>query len=138
MKIKTKYLSLAVILNCILVLDFFNPVFGQTPQDWRLMVPAQLQQEEAVKIALDDLKTFAKDLGIIFNVTDDQESIKSPAIIVGDSSLNKATAGLLNHSEISLQGVNDEQGYEIITSKTKDGKIIVISGSSVIGNVPDG
>ena len=135
MRSKTKSLSLFRVLTFVLGLVFINPVVSQTSRNWQLMVPAQLQQEEAIKVALDDLKSFGKEIGIKFQVTDDQEAIKGNAIIVGGLSLNKTTEALQNNSVITLQGVDDEQGYEIITSKTADGKVMIVAGGSVIGNV---
>jgi len=125
MKSKTKKISQSIVLSLILGLLVGNLAYAQTTQNWQIIVPTQLQKEEAIKVVLNDLKTFGQEIGIEFNVTDDLEAIKSPAIIVGGSSLNKAAAELEKNSVISLQVVDDEQGYEIITNKNEN----------VIGNV---
>ena len=135
MKSKKNSFSQLVVLIFVLGLALISSVIAQKSQNWQLIVPAQLQQEEAVKVALNDLKAFGQEIGIKFNVTEDHEAINGSAIIVGSPTLNKATAELQNNSVISLQGVDDEQGYEIITSKTTDGKVLIIAGNSVIGNV---
>ena len=133
MQKKSKKIS--IILNLILGLLFGNLAYAQATQSWQILVPIQLQKEEAVKVVLNDLRNLGQQVGIDFKVTDDLEAIKSPAIIVGGSSLNKAAAELENNSVISFQVVDDEQGYEIITNKNENGKVMIISGGSVIGNV---
>lgn len=135
MRSKTKSLSLFRVLTFVLGLVFINPVVSQTSRNWQLMVPAQLQQEEAVRVAINDLKTFAKEIGITFQVTDDKAAIKSSSIIVGDQSLNQATARFLRKDLISLKRIDDEQGYEIVTKQIDGKKVLVIASESVIGNV---
>ena len=120
-----------VILTIFLITAFITPSYAQKPMNWQLIVPTQLQKEEAVKVAISDLQTYGKEIGITFNVTDDREVIKSNAIILGNQSLNKATEELQNTAIILLKGVEDEQGYEIITIKIDDRKVMVIAGGSV-------
>lgn len=133
MKNKIKHVSIVFVLVFGIILNIHT--FAQTSQSWQIIIPTQLQKEEAVKVVLNDLQSLGKELNIEFNVKDDREFIKSSAILVGDASLNKVTAKLANNSVIILHGVNDKQGYEIITQKTNNGKIMIIVGSSVIGNV---
>ena len=130
-----KSLSLFFFLTFILGFQFINPAFAQIIQNWQIIVPTQLQNEEAIKVALTDLKTFGKEIGIHFQVTDDKKAIRGSAIVVGDAAINETTAKLSRKNDITLKGVEDPQGYEIITSNTKHGKVMVISGGSVISNV---
>ena len=130
-----KSLSLFFVLTSIIGFQFINPAFAQTIRNWQIIVPAQLQNEEAIKVALTDLQTFGKEIGINFQVTDDTKAIKGPAIVVGDAAINETTAKLSRKNDLTLQGVEDPQGYEIITSNTKHGKVMVIAGGSLIGNV---
>ena len=135
MKSKIKEISQLLVLTLVFGFTILGTMFSQSTQNWQLVVPMQLQKEEAIKVVINDLKTFGQEIGIKFNVTDDRATIKSPAIIVGGSFLNKVTSELQNNSVISTQGVDDEQGYEIITSKTKNSKVMVVAGGSMIGNV---
>ena len=132
---KTKSLTLKVILTLVLGFIFIDQAPGQTTNTWQVMAPVQLQQEEAIKIVLNDLKTYGNEVGITFQVVDDQGAINGPTILVGDPTVNQATAELLNNDQISLKGVDDEQGYEIITQQSDEGKIMIVAGSTVIGNV---
>jgi hypothetical protein len=135
MIIKTKNVSLSLYLALIFVLNFFNLTFAQAPQNWQLIIPTQLQQEESIKIVLNDLQNAGREIGVEFNVTNYQEHIIGSAIIVGNSIVNRKTAELQNRSTISLQGIEDEQGYEIVTKKSGNDKLMIIAGNSVIGNV---
>ncbi len=135
MRSKTKSYPLLFVLIFILELLFIKAVLSQTPGNWNLMVPPQLQQEEAVRVVLNDLKTYGKKIGITFQVTEDEGVLKGPVVIVGNPSINQATAKLLNNDQISLKGVDDEQGYEIVTKQIDGKKVLIIAGQSVIGNV---
>jgi len=135
MKNRTKLFWQSIIIFFVSGLLYTNVLLAQTYQDWQLIIPERLQQQEAVRVALDDLKSFGKQVGIAFLVSDDQQSIKSNVIIVGAPAVNRITEELQNKSIISLQGVEDEQGYEIVTKKSEHGKIMVIAGGSAIGSV---
>ena len=119
MKSRTKKILQLIFLTLTFGFTFLETMFAQTTQNWQLAIPTKLQGEEAVKVVLNDLKTLAKELDIAFNITDDQVPIKNRAIIVGSPTLNKSTAELQKNSEFLLKGVNDEQGYEVITKKNE-------------------
>ena len=135
MKTRTIFLFISATLACVLWVSFFTSAIAQTTQSWQIIIPTKLQQEEAVKVVLSDLQTLGQELNIEINVTDDHVAINNHAIIVGNPSINKITKELQKKSTISLKGVDNEQGYEIITSKTENGKVMVVAGSSMIGNV---
>ncbi len=100
---------------------FINSIVAQTTQNWQIIVPAQLQEEEAIKVVISDLRSYGKEIGIIFQVYDDKSSIKSSAIIVGNAATNKITHQLLRKESIAMKGVDHPQGYEIISTKSKKG-----------------
>ena len=132
---RINHLSLLNVLAIVFASLFVNSTVAQTNQNWQIIVPVALQQEESIKVVIEDLQSYGKDIGITFHVNDDTGSIKSSAIIVGDAATNKKTNQFLRKNEISLEGVDDPQGYEIISIKSKKDKVILISGGSVIGNV---
>ena len=76
MQSKTKSSSQLAIFTLAIGFAFINSAFTWTFQNWQLMVTAQQQQEEAVKVAPYDLEIFAKKVGITFNVPDDHNAIK--------------------------------------------------------------
>ncbi len=135
MRKKTKSFTLTIVLILSFGLIASNLAQSQTAETWQIMVPAQLQQEEAIRVALNDLRTYGKEIGIAFQVVDDQGAIQGPTVLVGDPSINKAITGLLKNDQISLKGVDDEQGYEIITKQINGNKVVLVTGGSVIGNV---
>ncbi|MCK4817598.1 hypothetical protein KA005_17650, partial [bacterium] len=57
------------------------------------------------------------------------------AIVVGASTRNEVTSALLEQGRIKLEGVDNEQGYEIKTIKTDGDRTIIVAGGSVIGDV---
>ena len=57
MQRKLKYSSVWAIYIFALGLFFVNSTSAQTTQNWKIIVPSQLQNEESIKIALNDLQT---------------------------------------------------------------------------------
>jgi hypothetical protein len=104
-------------------------------ENWQLNLGKSLSQDEAIKVAVDDLQKTGKSLGIVFTVVDDQTKSGGNSILVGNPDLHAQTRMLVSEGSLKLQGMLDEQGYEITTINTKNGKTIVLSGGSVIGNV---
>ena len=111
------------------------PVFGQTKENWEIVVSKALMSDEAVKVALDDLEKTGIEFGILFNVVNDHKKMSQNSIIFGNSVRNELTAKLVKKGKIKLHGVDDPQGYEIITTVMNGNKIIVVSGGSLIGDV---
>jgi len=107
--------SLSFFAITIVVLAIGNSTSAQPTQNWQIIVPDQLQNEEAVKVALNDLQTSGNEIGIHFQITDDKKALDGPAIIVGDASTNKTMANISKKYNIDFKGVADPQGYEIIT-----------------------
>jgi len=102
---------------------------------WSIVINKTLQQDEAIRIAVSDLQKTGVELGLSFRIADDEKSPHNNAIIVGDQNRNKLTARLLKSEKISLQGVRNEQGYEIITQIVDGQKRIIVSGGSLLGDV---
>ncbi len=119
----------------IIGLLLFGSLFAQSPQNWQIVVPDEFLQEEAIKVALNDLTTYAEEINVKFEIVDDNTTIKKLAILVGNPSDNKATDLLQKNSSASLKGIDDDQGYEILTYDQGENKRIIIAGNTVIGNV---
>jgi hypothetical protein len=135
MRKKTKSLILISVLILASGLIINNPVQSQIVESWQIVIPKSLQNEEATRVVIEDLKNTAENLEIGLTITDDQAKISQSLIVVGNSSVNMHTRKLQQDGKISLKGVNDDQGYEIITTASGSGKIMVIAGETVIGNV---
>ena len=104
-------------------------------ENWQINLSKSLSNDEAIKVAIDDLQKSANSLGFTFTVVDDQTRPNGNTILVGSSDVNAQTSKLVSQGRVKLQGMLDEQGYEIVTIGTKTSKIIILSGGSVIGNV---
>ena len=126
---------LVTALVCSTILGVVFPVFGQTKDNWQIVVSKALMKDEAVKVALDDLEKTGIEFGILFNVVNDNKKLSQNSIIVGAPDRNGLTAKLVKKGKIKLQGVDDPQGYEIITKVINGNKTIIVSGGSLIGDV---
>ena len=122
-------------LFIFILLFLFAALNAKTSINWQLVIPVKYQNEEAVKLAAADLQEYGRKLGIIFKITDDQAPLSAPAVIIGGPSVNRLSTDLQKRTLFTLKGIDDEQGYEIVTVNGTKGKIMVIAGGDVIGSV---
>ncbi|MFH1739278.1 MAG: hypothetical protein ABIH23_09760 [bacterium] len=108
---------------------------GYAGTEWSILVSAANGEEEGIKVAVADLVNTGKQFDVIFNIDTDTTESFTNAIIVGDTFRNRITADLQEKGIIRLEGVEDPEGYEIITITKDDAKTIVVSGGSVLGDV---
>ncbi|NOY57651.1 MAG: hypothetical protein GXO75_01785 [Calditrichaeota bacterium] len=110
---------------------------GNTQTTWSVILPTDATQEEAIKVVLGDLQNIGKQFGLQFKTVDAGKTISNHSIIVGDPVRNKYTARLVKNGNIQLKGVDDPQGYEIITRDIDidGGREIIVAGGSLIGDV---
>ncbi|MFH1743301.1 MAG: hypothetical protein ABIH23_30210 [bacterium] len=122
---------------CLAITMFLHHPFAadSSTTEWQIVVSEELQRDEAVRVALDDLKETGAAHGLLFTVVDDAKAISGNAILVGEPSRNRIVAQLATDGTIHLQGVSDEQGCEIITKDLDGRKIVVVAGGSIIGDV---
>ena len=110
------------------------PLFGHAQSEWSLLLSRDLQNDAAIAVALEDLKETGIEYGITFSISDiDAEFVN--AILVGSPDRNLKTADLVESRQITLQGIEDPQGYEIVTKVHDGGKVMVVAGGSVMGDV---
>jgi len=108
---------------------------GTARADWHIVVPEQVQQDEAVRVCLEDLRETGNRMGVRFTIVDKQADVPTPAILVGAPARNPQAAAMASRGAISLEGVDDPQGYEIKTAGNGDERMIVVAGGSVVGDV---
>ena len=132
---RTSYSGKATALLLLIVFMFVTISSAQNPAEWQLVIPHDLQQEEAVQVALDDLRSYGEEIGFRFTLVDDTAPVHFPALLIGDIHSNRIIRDLQAGGVVQLRGVADEQGYEIITGKTEGGRFLIISGGGIIGNV---
>ncbi len=125
-----RYLTIFIILTASSL-----QTFSQPNEEWTIVASPESLDDEAVKVALEDLRNTGKKYGITFNVAPDSSNLPANAIVLGNRTRNQITANLYQQGSISLEGINNPDGYEIVTASRGDSKIIVVSGGSVLGDV---
>jgi len=104
-------------------------------ESWTIICSKALQQDEAVSVAVRDLRESGTASGLSFAMAEDRALPATHAILVGDGGRNRLTKKLLQNHTLALQGIKDEQGYEIITREINGRRVIVVAGGSLIGDV---
>ena len=124
-----------IILLLLFLLTLTGPLLSQQNQKWNIIINQSLQKDEAIKVALKDLKETGLQYGLKFTIQNDNKKLSQNSMLVGAPDRNAQTSVLVKKGEIQLQGVSDSQGYEIITNVIGGNKVIVVSGGSILGDV---
>jgi hypothetical protein len=117
------------------LLVFFLPALGLSSENWQIVLSKTLSQDEAIKVALDDLKNTGMDYDISFKLIDDSRGVSGNVILVGNVSENKLTARYVDDGLVKLSKIDNEQGYEITTTTIDGNKTMIVAGGSVLGDV---
>jgi hypothetical protein len=104
---------------------------GQETKVWNIYLSKQLQNDEAIKVALNDLQN----AGLKFTLFEDSKEIAGNSILIGSEKRNELTAKFGKDGKIQLSGITEKQGYEIITKVIDGHKVMIVSGGSIIGDV---
>ncbi len=123
----------AIILNMLLVLFLVTISYAQT--EWSVIISKDQLKDEAIKVSLEDLKETGKEFGLTFNVLNNINKSNKQVIVIGDGDRNNVTASFVKKGKISLEGVTDTEGYEIITKVIDGRKTIIVAGGSIPGDV---
>ncbi|TFG94778.1 MAG: hypothetical protein E4H13_14355, partial [Calditrichales bacterium] len=125
----------SICIRRVLLVLFGLTVSALAGADWQISVNKEMQKDEAVRLALQDLKTTAAGYGIDFEITDDQQPVKDQAILVGGPDRNRQVANLADRQAYHVEVPADTQGYQIRTIIDSGKKVMLVSGGSVIGDV---
>ncbi|NIA31026.1 MAG: hypothetical protein GWP06_14070, partial [Actinobacteria bacterium] len=131
-----KRFSIQISILTFLMLSFFaysNP--AAAAPTWQIVISQPLLKDEAVQAAISDLQKTGKLYGIDFEISKDSQNLSAPAILVGSAVRNSRTKKLARRGLITLQKLDDEQGYEIISKNIDGNRLMIVSGGSVIGDV---
>ncbi len=120
---------------CLILFILSASLNAQDSKKWQIMLTKELAKDEAIKVAVNDLKETAEFYGININVIDASEESKGNLIVVGSPERNEQTKKIVQNNSINLKVVEDPQGYEIKTTVLKNNRIIIVSGGSIIGDV---
>lgn len=125
---------LSVILGAV-----FATLFGEQAggaETWRVVLGEVHAGEEAVRVAMEDLRELGKSLDIVVDTVGDKEVFpEGNTIIVGDAVRNVQTAQLVAMRKIDSEIISNEDGYAITTLNQGETRTIVVAGGSVIGDV---
>jgi len=110
-------------------------LFAVETQKWHIVLDKPLASDEAIQVAIDDLNKAGEVFGMQFIKTTNTKEKYSYSIIVGSPERNELTKSMVEKKTLTLQGLSSEQGYEIVTKSIEGGKIIVVSGGSILGEV---
>ncbi len=102
---------------------------------WTVVIPQAYRDDEAIRVAVDDLAQEGSAHGITFVESGETDEVSSPAIVVGSSERSAVTARLVGDGTVALQGVTHPEGYEIVSAKSGQGIVVVVAGGSVLGDV---
>ena len=108
---------------------------SSAPTEWVVVVSQSAINDEGVRVCLEDLSETGQEHGLVFTTVTDEKKPSANIIVVGDVARNRVTADLVRRGAIQLAGVENSQGYEIITVVGGGGTIVVVAGGSVIGDV---
>ncbi len=124
--------KLMVILVAIVVCA--GSAFSQSGEKWTVVATPELLGEEAIRLAIEDLRKSGEPLGLSFETAENLTAHPKNTIVVGDATRNKATAKLVDDGAIRLRGVEKNEGYEIVTASANGGRTICVAGGSVLGD----
>ncbi len=123
------------LLFSIILTSFSSPSVSDSNKEWTIIASPTSLNEEAVKVAIDDLRKTGKEYGIFFTTVTDSDISTTPSIVLGSPTRNRLTATLIEQQNISLEGVTHPEGYEIVTTQNGACKTIVVAGGSLLGDV---
>ncbi len=126
---KTKILILFALFMC------FSSLYGQENERWFIVLNRQLMEDEAIKLALEDLQKSGQKMETKLMIFDSNQKLSGNSILIGSPLRNSYTKSLVQKGKIKLQGIEDSQGYEIVTTTVDGNKIMAVSGGSILGEV---
>ena len=127
--------ALALAALAASALTVAGPASAESDERWQVVMGSTVSRDEAVKVALDDLQEAGTAHGLAFEIADDAQAPSRNAILVGDASRNGAVARLIAGGVLTVAGMDDEQGYEIVSRDVDGRRIVVVAGGSAAGDV---
>ena len=109
-------------------------LFADENHSWYFVLDEPLASDEAIQDAVDDLNNAGETFGIQFIKTTNSRKKYPSSIIVGSPERNGHTKSLVEKENLTLEGVNAEQGYEMVTKLIDGRKVLVVSGGSILGD----
>jgi len=108
---------------------------GRAWADWSVVVPEDYANDEAIRVALEDLKDAGAARGIAFNIVPESAGFEGDGIVIGGPERNAVSRRLREEGALTLEGVEHAEGYAIVTVALRGRRTIVVAGGSVLGDV---
>lgn len=99
---------------------------------WSIVAGEASLNDEAIKVAINDLMETGEKFGISFNVIGDTDTPAGNVLILGSPSRNKITSELTLDGQFQFKELDCEQGYQIITEEAGGRKVMALSGGSFL------
>jgi len=123
----------AVVSTFFIFLLLSGPLPAQN--EWAVIVSEQQLNDEAIKVAINDLVNTGNQLGISFQVINRDPASNGNLIIVGNPERNELSGKLYRTGNVEIRKFNNPEGYQIVSKKFADGRKIFVSGGSISGDV---
>ena len=104
-------------------------------ESWKILSGRELAKEAAIIAAAKDLQSVGESLGVEFQLITETPTSLNQTIVVGNAERNPVTAELARAGKIRPDEVHHPQGFRIQTVPTDEGRFLVVSGGSVLGDV---
>jgi hypothetical protein len=103
--------------------------------EWKVVIPQIYQSDEALRVALEDLRLTGHDFDVTFVMTTEAAPLKDNMILVGAPKVNPCTSAMVSSAAIGLEEIDHPQGYLIRTAAVEDRTIMLLVGGSVMGDI---
>lgn len=124
-----------ITLIVVLIAQGFTAAQADERQ-WTIVTAPSQQADEAVRLVLEDFKETAAQYGLSIAVMPDAvEDVAGNVIVLGAAARNRQTARLVQTDVLTLQPEVDPEGFEIRTIEQPGGRVLIVAGGSVIGDV---
>jgi len=125
--------SKMIILLFLTTVFYFADIIAN--ENWKIIISERLRSDEAIKVALADLKKAGSSFGIKLSIADESSQIIDNTIIIGNISRSDIVKKLSKKNIIQPVNLEDEQSFQIITTKISSKNVMVVSGGSILGEV---
>jgi len=125
--------NVRLLLTLYISLISFIQLFATETEKWYVIVDSTLSSDEAIQVAINDLNKAGEIFGLQFIKSTNTKKIYPNTIIIGSPERNRLTKSLIKKGKLILTGVEEEQGYEIVTKTINGKRIMIVSGGSILG-----
>lgn len=122
----------AIIVLC-LVMSLFIDL--RADEKWNIVIENDLKNDEAIKVALDDLLKTGSEIGVEITILDKISELENNTILIGNKTRNDWVNILAKKNLIQLSKLVEEQSFQIITTKISSNLVMIFAGGSILGEV---